>query len=379
MNLDPVTTIVVIILGSSLMGAGLLRVTRGRLLGEVPGASRWACGTLLQAVGWTITGLLRGTANEVVSIVVGAAILQLSVSQYLIVLHQWTGRPTRAGFLYALVVIQASGLFLYSAVTPDFAARQVVISLCGACVVLPSAYVLLQGQQRRLVSHTVAASLFALCGTMLTARGFIYLVLDPPQNDALFAAGAINSLSALVFYLIAVLLPFCFVLMCSERYADRRQQAEERFRQAALTDPLTHLPNRVMITERLRQLVASSAQQPHASYAVLFIDLDNFKYVNDSLGHEAGDELLVMAADRLTGALRLNDDVARMCGSIAGRFGGDEFVIVIEQLTESANAVAVAQRILDVMAEPFQLGAQVLNMRCSIGISTSALSSGGGR
>ena len=377
MNLDSRTIIFVIILGSSLMGAGLLTVTRGRLLGDVPGASHWACGTLLQALGWAITGALRGTVNEVFSIVVGAALLQLSLTQYLIVLHQWTGRPTRAGWLHALVVVQVAGLFLFSAVIPDFRARQVVLCACAGCVALRSAYVLFRGQERRLVSHVVAASLFALCGTVLTARGFIYLVLDPFQNEGLFTVNIINSVSFLSYYLVAVLLTFCFVLMCSERYADRRQQVEERFRQAALTDPLTRLPNRAMITDRLRQLVATSAEPLPALYAVLFIDLDNFKYVNDSLGHDVGDELLIMAADRLTGTLRQNDDVARMCGSIAGRFGGDEFVVVLERIEEPAHAVAVAERILAVMTEPFQLAAQTLNMRCSIGISTSALSCGG--
>jgi diguanylate cyclase (GGDEF)-like protein len=134
-------------------------------------------------------------------------------------------------------------------------------------------------------------------------------------------------------------------------------------RHQALHDPLTGLPNRALILDRVEQMLARS-RRDQIPVAALFIDLDNFKDINDSLGHAAGDELLVAVATRLSGVLRDSDTV--------GRLGGDEFVVLVEGGSLSAGAEAVAQRLLDALADPFDLHhptAAPLGVGASIGIA----------
>jgi diguanylate cyclase (GGDEF)-like protein len=114
----------------------------------------------------------------------------------------------------------------------------------------------------------------------------------------------------------------------------------------ALHDSLTELPNRALIIDRIDQMLARSRRE-HTAVAVLFLDLDNFKDVNDTLGHAAGDQLLAAVAARLTSAIRQEDTV--------GRLGGDEFVVLAEGDSLAAGAEVVAERILDVLATPFEI------------------------
>jgi diguanylate cyclase (GGDEF)-like protein len=130
----------------------------------------------------------------------------------------------------------------------------------------------------------------------------------------------------------------------------------------ALHDSLTELPNRALILDRIDQMLARSRRE-HTPVAVLFLDLDNFKDVNDTLGHAAGDQLLAGVAARLTSAIREEDTV--------GRLGGDEFVVLAEGTSLAAGAEVVAERILDVLATPFQIvGSDTpLAVTASIGIA----------
>jgi diguanylate cyclase (GGDEF)-like protein len=130
----------------------------------------------------------------------------------------------------------------------------------------------------------------------------------------------------------------------------------------ALHDSLTQLPNRALILDRIDQMLARSKRE-HIPVALLFVDLDNFKDINDTLGHAAGDELLIAVAARLTSALRQVDT--------AGRLGGDEFVVLAEGASLAAGAEMVAERILDVLATPFEItGSDApLVVTASIGIA----------
>jgi diguanylate cyclase (GGDEF)-like protein/PAS domain S-box-containing protein len=142
--------------------------------------------------------------------------------------------------------------------------------------------------------------------------------------------------------------------------SDRRALEEELTRQV-LHDPLTGLPNRALLVDRLRQALAESARS-HAPVAVMFLDLDRFKEVNDSLGHLAGDQLLMEVAQRISDTLRPSDTVARL--------GGDEFVVVCLG-TDPDAAVRVAGRITDVLSEPMRFTGQVVNITASIGVVVS--------
>ncbi|MCP4896132.1 MAG: EAL domain-containing protein [bacterium] len=137
--------------------------------------------------------------------------------------------------------------------------------------------------------------------------------------------------------------------------------AEQKLQYEALHDPLTGLPNRGLFTDRLRHVFSRVARRPQFTFAVLFFDVDRFKNVNDSLGHIKGDRLLRSIATRLESALRPSDTVAR--------FGGDEFVILIEDIVDIRSATAVAQRVHQEFSAPFDLGGIEIFAGISIGIA----------
>lgn len=139
-----------------------------------------------------------------------------------------------------------------------------------------------------------------------------------------------------------------------------RRQTEEKLRVVATHDPLTALPNRTLLHERLSHVLAR-AQRHGRPLAVLLVDLDRFKHVNDTLGHEAGDTLLQLAARRFYNCLRETDTMARQ--------GGDEFVVLMDELSDRQPITRVSQRILDAMVQPFVIEGQEIHVTASIGVS----------
>jgi diguanylate cyclase (GGDEF)-like protein/PAS domain S-box-containing protein len=150
-----------------------------------------------------------------------------------------------------------------------------------------------------------------------------------------------------------------FALDRFELEAERRR-AEERARYLATHDALTGLPNRVMFSEMLNVAI-ESARRYKRQFAVLFIDLDRFKVINDTLGHEAGDVLLKEMSTRLTACLRGSDVIARL--------GGDEFVVLVQEVTESHEVATVARKILSAAIRPVSVLAQECRVTASVGIS----------
>ena len=144
------------------------------------------------------------------------------------------------------------------------------------------------------------------------------------------------------------------------RYNEMLEQANARLRHAATHDALTGLPNRVLLADRLRQAIARASRQ-QMRFAVLVVDLDRFKAVNDSLGHIAGDELLQEVARRLSGLLRKEDSLARL--------GGDEFVLLINEVSTPQDAEEVARKVLSQVALPVQLAGLDVHVSPSVGIS----------
>jgi len=149
-------------------------------------------------------------------------------------------------------------------------------------------------------------------------------------------------------------------LVCNFSDISERREMTERLRYFAYNDPLTGLPNRVAFLERLEQAVAR-AKRHGTSLAVLFIDLDEFKEVNDSFGHAAGDTVLHSVAGRLRSCTRPEDTLARL--------GGDEFTVLIEDIDRLDQAEVVARRLLERIALPFVLGGRSIELTCSIGIA----------
>ena len=138
-----------------------------------------------------------------------------------------------------------------------------------------------------------------------------------------------------------------------------RKAAEQRIRELADFDALTGLPNRRLLHDRVEQMIAS-AERENGSAALMFLDIDHFKRVNDSLGHSVGDELLCALAQRYAAVVRKVDTLARL--------GGDEFIILLPEVTAAA-AADVARRVLEIAAAPFSVGGHALTITPSIGIS----------
>ena len=142
-----------------------------------------------------------------------------------------------------------------------------------------------------------------------------------------------------------------------------RKQLEMTLERASLHDPLTDLPNRRLLTDRLEQALAK-AHRDSTAVAVLFLDLDGFKQVNDSHGHAIGDKLLLEVVDRWHSCLRVTVTLARL--------GGDEFVVLLEQVTDAEDAEITAQRLRESLTSPFSLDGIRVHMTASIGVALDA-------
>jgi diguanylate cyclase (GGDEF)-like protein len=170
---------------------------------------------------------------------------------------------------------------------------------------------------------------------------------------------------------------FSLLRMC-QCFEDERRRTDEQLSRReeelaflATHDPLTGLPNRTLIVDRVEQMVARAARQ-NSSVAALFIDLDNFKAINDTLGHATGDQLLQAVAARLQGVLREVDAL--------GRLGGDEFVVLAGDLSPDIDPTLVAERLLDALKQPFKLGENgetTVTIGASIGIAVADRDSAG--
>jgi diguanylate cyclase (GGDEF)-like protein len=191
-------------------------------------------------------------------------------------------------------------------------------------------------------------------------------VLDESAVDLGLAEKTLTTARAMVQRSLDVTL----VRMC-QSYEDERKRAHDELSSRekelvflATHDALTGLPNRTLILDRIEQTLRRSRQNQEP-VAALFVDLDNFKAINDSLGHGVGDELLCAVAERLEGVIRETDAL--------GRMGGDEFVVVAEGLSLAAGPELIAERLLEAFAEPFALGDEgetLVRAKASVGIAT---------
>ncbi len=145
------------------------------------------------------------------------------------------------------------------------------------------------------------------------------------------------------------------------RDVTQNKQLEARLMHEAFHDALTGLPNRSLFRDRLEHAVAVRMRQPDLRLVVMFLDLDDFKAVNDSLGHEAGDQLLQVVAQRLREEIRTADTVAR--------FGGDEFAILLEQVTTQAEVISIVNRIKVALRRPLLLQGRIMSVSSSVGVA----------
>ncbi len=149
----------------------------------------------------------------------------------------------------------------------------------------------------------------------------------------------------------------------------QRHRMEGRLLHSSDHDTLTDLPNRNLFLRRLGNSIARARQQEGAGFAVLFFDIDDFKIINDSLGHFVGDQLLIAIADRLRHNVRDIDMVAR--ASVISRFGGDEFAILLDDIQESRFALAATSRLKELMSRPYEIERKEIFATVSIGVAMS--------
>jgi len=149
----------------------------------------------------------------------------------------------------------------------------------------------------------------------------------------------------------------------------QRDQVQGKLLHNSSHDALTDLPNRAYFLDRLKHSIARTKQPDRIEFAVLFFDIDNFKIVNDSLGHSVGDKLLIAMANRLRNNVRDIDTVARI--PIVARFGGDEFAILLDDIKESQYALAAANRLKELLSKPFIINGKVIYTTVSVGVALS--------
>ena len=211
------------------------------------------------------------------------------------------------------------------------------------------------GDHRSVVSGATLATISVSPGWTVRVLGTKRPGGPPAERQALVVLAAILLLSVLAFLFLRVLGG------SRERALDLVDLRTGELVFQAMHDHLTGLPNRALILDRARGVLARQRRDNTAA-AALFVDIDDFKVINDTLGHGAGDRLLQEVAVRFEGALRAGDTV--------GRLGGDEFVILVEGASLRAGPSAVAERILEVLAEPFMLDGKPRQITASIGIAT---------
>jgi diguanylate cyclase (GGDEF)-like protein len=196
---------------------------------------------------------------------------------------------------------------------------------------------------------------------MLAAVGGAALRDRPTVFGALALIGAV----AMVPLLFRGLATRILAVLNSERETlqaelDAARKTEEEFRDLAYHDDLTGLPNRSLLYDRLGLAITQSHRQA-SHLALLFLDLDDFKTVNDSFGHGSGDRVLVELAARVRGSVRAGDTVAR--------FGGDEFIVLLDSVSGAEDAGRVAAKVLDAVRAPFRLDGHEVVVAASVGVS----------
>ena len=176
-------------------------------------------------------------------------------------------------------------------------------------------------------------------------------------NKTLWKSAIIPALATFIF--LGLMLFYSKLWQMKTAQNEALEQTHHQLIKQSHEDSLTGLPNRRLYEDRLTQMIAS-AQRGGAKFAVFYLDLDKFKVVNDTLGHDAGDQLLRIVAERFSSALRVEDTVARL--------SGDEFAMLLPNIEQKAGAELAAQKIIEVLAQPTLLADKLLSVTVSIGI-----------
>jgi diguanylate cyclase (GGDEF)-like protein len=326
-----------------------------------PGIGFWLANMLLQTGGLALI-LSRGRLPDLFCVLLANLMMQSGAVLLFAGLARFTEAPSRQGRNMALLAFFALAMAYYLYRVPNMQARQIVVSVSIILITGQAAWLLLRDVAPRFRSIASLAG-YVLVGFVATSLGRIVLILTNPAGaQDFFRSGAADALAITLYTTLNACLAICLVLAVNRRLLADVGALKDELEILATHDALTGLPNRPLFYDRLAVALAGARRQD-VQLAVMSVDLDGFKGVNDSLGHPAGDLLLQEAARRLAGCLRASDTVSR--------FGGDEFLLLIGDVGGPGDALAVAAKILAAFREPFALDGREARVSASIGVALS--------
>lgn len=390
-----ITSIVIAVL-ASFVTLGLAR--RVRLSSGGMAYVWWGCGAIVMGSGvWSMhfvgmqafeLPIALGYNGSMTLLSWGAAVLSAAVALGMTARErvrywQWLlGALVMGCGISAMHYLGMQAIELTIPITWDFAvvALSVLIAVLASATALQLFRVMCQLSGKRLfVFQTLSALLMgaAICGMHYTgmaaanfANGTVCLTVEALGGDALTGIVVITTAILLMGALFTLALDArlqstAFRLNASLSQANAQlQSANEALRQRAFADPLTDLPNRLLFEDRLShalvRLERANQYRVQERVSILFVDLDGFKPINDSFGHAAGDEVLILVAQRLQA-------LARECDTVA-RVGGDEFLLLLEGVKDLAACTQVAQRVIHALAQPFHVANKERQITASVGI-----------
>lgn len=332
----------------------LLSVWRSLPRAVRPSLRWWLAAMLLYPVAFAGLGL-RGHIPDLLAVVVSNTLVAVAMSCNAIALRHFYGVPRRIARLAAItgLVALASAWFLYAA--PSLHWRIVCTSALMALLLGSSVRAILRRNGPRGAIPMATAAIF-IAGTILVAYRALYEIATPLVTDSFFRLPPGQNWAFVLLGLLPVLSTVGFLLMCTER----SQQELER---AAQLDYLTGIYNRRAIEDLARRAIAA-ARRHGMPMAMMIVDVDHFKRINDQFGHETGDRALMETVHRLRESLRSED--------LVGRLGGEEFVALLPN-TDAASALAAAERVRAAFADvPMRFDDQSVLVTISAGVALLA-------
>jgi diguanylate cyclase (GGDEF)-like protein len=319
-----------------------------------PAARSWQIGTVLIAGGCAMFAFGHPLPRPLMLVCANGPIAFGLTAYYTAVQQFYGGRPKAWQLLPAVIV--TAGVLWFSVVTPNFQIRVVIVSISWAFLMGASIWTLLfKASEDTSHSRKILIGLFALGVIYGLGRLVAYLLMDISRDFAIESGtNWLNLLSPIVMTLLPVVGTTAFLLMCSD-FLRRRLEV------AASTDYLTGLPNRRMLAQA-GETRFGEAMNGHSGFAVAVIDIDNFKTVNDTYGHDAGDQVLVKVAALLREHSRKTD--------VVGRSGGEEFAVLLN-VDHHVTAVDAIERMrIAIEQAHFAAGATKISVTISAGVAT---------
>lgn len=317
-----------------------------------PSLRWWILATVAHPLGFLLI-TMRGLISDWWTSVLANTLIAMSFAAFAIALRTFNGSPQRRERLYSLIAATSLLATYYTYVDNNLALRIGTISVVFALLLGSSARAIYRrGQPLNAIAH-ITGGLFALGTAVMAYRGAVYLFLPQMIPDSVFVVTPLQILAYALGGLLPVVSTIGFLLMCTEFN-------QQELAKAARLDYLTGICNRRAIEDLASRSIAS-ARRHGVPLAMMIVDVDHFKRINDEFGHEGGDEALVETVRRIRDSLRAED--------LVGRLGGEEFVTVMPN-TDGIAALAAAERMRCAFSgEPMRIGSGEVTITVSVGVA----------